>query len=154
MGHGEWTRHLIINTQPKDAKVNQSVDRLSNKPIRDQKQQRLTYNFDQRSQIESDKNDKVYLVGHGGSSKLGGLPPEALADKVFEAVKNCPQVNIVMCGSSNSAAAKRFARHLCTELKYEGKVFAYSSPLTADEKGKSGARGTTLELNSWSWLRT
>jgi hypothetical protein len=140
MGQGEWTRHVIINTQPKDDAARASAEWLERKPTRNQEQQRWRIDFDDRFQLESKQTDKVYVVGHGDKDKqkLGGHAPEDLAAKLKEGVQNCQQVNVMMCGTSDLELARRFATRLFRE-GYAGKVYAYGTPMAVDLAGKKHA---------------
>jgi hypothetical protein len=138
MGYGEWTRHVIVNVQPKDKIVDRAVTHLQRKPIREQGQERLAFEMKRLVEQDLGKNDKLYLVGHGGDKTLGGMRPESLAARVFEKVKSVEQINLVMCGTGDITLAKRFASQLC-EYGYEGKVYAYGAPVVVGEDGKKSA---------------
>jgi len=126
MGKEEWTRHVIINTQPADKTAEQSAEYLWQKPTIKQGQQRVLFNIDQRFQLESQETDKVYVVGHGDEEKqkLGGEQPEALAEILTAGVHRSQQVNLVMCGASDVPLARRFAKRLYRR-GYQGTVYAY-----------------------------
>jgi hypothetical protein len=97
------------------------------------------------------ETDKVYVVGHGDEQKqnLGGEQPETLACKLKEGVQNSKQVNLVMCGTSDLALARRFALRLFRE-GYAGTVYAYRSWLTINEEGKMFGRKIYNDLEGVS----
>src|SRR5262245_5251937 len=130
MGRGNWERHVIINTQPKDPTVNLAVQHLKNKPVREQWHQRQVFDLElvKSGKVKFRPTDKVYLVGHGGTSTLGGMDPMDLAFTVRSSMAPAGQVSLVMCGVDGINNAEIFADKL-TEGEEEGKhrpaVYAY-----------------------------
>jgi hypothetical protein len=82
-------------------------------------------------------------------AEFGGEQPETLACKLKEGVQNSKQVNLVMCGTSDLALARRFALRLFRE-GYAGTVYAYRSWLTINEEGKMFGRKIYNDLEGVS----
>jgi hypothetical protein len=135
-------RHIILNTQPGDSRVDGAVADIQKKPRTAQWEDRLSFPLDRLRELELTAEDKVYLVGHGGDNgTLGGRPPKELALMVRQQVLPVGQINLVMCGNARvSDSAGVFTKTLQEgEDGYQGKVFAYSAPLEINAAGSKWA---------------
>jgi hypothetical protein len=138
MGKGNWERHIIIKTQPGDATVEQAVEYLKSKPIREQWQERQVIELKHLVGTKLSPTDKVYLVGHGGEGTLAGEDPLILALKVRKSLEKVGQVSLVMCGTNDTNTAETFADHLSKgEDGCKASVYAYTAPLTVKANGRS-----------------
>jgi hypothetical protein len=134
-GKGNWERHIIVSVQPEDATVKAAVESLHSKPVREQWQERQAMELKALIGRKLRPTDKVYLVGHGGESTLGGMDPTELALTVRKSLERVCQVNLVMCGTPGSNNADVFAT-LLRDSGCQAAVYAYAAPLAVKKNGE------------------
>jgi hypothetical protein len=134
-------RHIIINVQPGDQAIDTAVKRLATKPISKQWKERWAIPLTGIKGVAFDAEDKVYLVGHGGSGNtagdLGGMNPTVLAAAVTTPLMNVGQINLVMCGSGDPtlSGAKVF-KDILEMFGCGAELYAYPFDLKVNDDGK------------------
>ena len=152
---------FIINLQPTDTVINNSVANLARKPSG-------TYTVAFSGTLSHVPSrlvaHKVYLCGHGGPNLLGTDGPAYLAKRIltYENLRQAEKIVLVMCGEPSLEAATIFGREMRAgdELDgrilappYTGEIYAYSAELSVasvtDNRDRHLGRKRLLMDGTW-----
>jgi hypothetical protein len=134
-------RLVLLNCQPDDNVIKLNV---SNLRIKNESKYNVIDAEIKNDEITPDLPDdlhfldKAYLVGHGGTSFLAGVPPRLLAGIVhLGGLTPVGKIVIVMCNSAENNLALQFAQWLrqFAGEGFGGEVWGYNFPLTVSPAG-------------------